>query len=338
MIRPAKILWISIPAVLCFAALLVLIPVLFDPRGVNAPSPSADRLQSAPPAAAVPPLQRIHFFNEIFNRFSSCSLPAAFRHPRFGIDLRSLRLAEGGKRLFEKNGKTVLAASGSRVSWIIRAKEKDLETFGWDRLEMEIRAAGPGELSIQAVARPSGLTGRLRTWIDEGIRRNVPEGRPLFQAALDAGEGGAFQTIAVPLDFPDGARPDGLLVRYIPEDEARSGFELRRLEVYNLASASYGGLPSAGYYKYGGTDRYRMKGVFVPAGSVLTYSLPLGSGPGGEVIAGGSLASAGRQPVTLTIRSGKARLVARTKGPEIVRFNSAFASSKSDRLDIVFEV
>jgi len=335
---------ILVPAavILVFFALATFVLSLIDPRKTNSLVPTEDRNRQNRALTPIPPLRKIIFFNEFYSQYSS-RLPAdRFLSTRFHADLPGLALLEGEKLVLKHGEKTDVSVKGEKITWCVWADKTTFNKCGWDWIEMELQTKSAVDISFYVIPRPAGFADYLRTVYNEGIKRKPPRGSLIFQTALTAKDMDEFETIAFPLNIKeksDGGTipPAGILIKIIPRLKSALDIKLKHLEFINRSAEPSEGWPSLGYYKYGGADRYKMNGVFVPAGSTLTYFLPLAPDSNREMVLDGYLGSVGEKPLTLKIWEDQNLLIAQSTDAVVSRFKSEF-QSKADRLKVTLQV
>jgi len=328
-----KIIFTTAVLAIMIAALSTLALYVIDPRNSNRLLPAEDKAQLNRTSNPIPPLRQITFFNRFYSHYSSFSPADSFLSSKFHADIPGLSFLEGEKQVKKHDKKQEVWTSGKKITWCVWANKTSFNKYIWNWIELELQTKNAVKISFYAIPRPIGFVDYLQTVFNEGIKKKIPNGPLIFQTTIDTDNKKTGTKIDIdkpaaigfPLNFKHERQfekipPAGMMIRITPLRNTALNIKLKRLEIMDRRIKPFNGMPSAHYYKYGGADRRKMSSVFIPAGSTLTYSIPIETHSKGEILLDGYFGSVGEKPLILKIFENTTPLVIRPAGKTVSYF------------------
>jgi arylsulfatase A-like enzyme len=274
-------------------------------------------------------LHQILFYNDIYQNYNSFSPKDNLPKTKFTAHLSSLSVLKGKKET--KNG--FLLVTGKEIAIAAWDIARLMKSHHLDLIELELLTSRNAAINVFTVPKTTGIINKIKISFNETILGQIPRGDLIKQTSFVGGKKRQFKTIPIHLTKalePDKTPLAGILVKVKPikEHKSKVKVKIKNVRLLNLGFKCYEKMPHLDYFKYGGLDRRQLKSVFIPAGSTLTYTIPIETAPNQalpqKLFLDGYLGSVEGKPLTFKITINKKTVVLRetSTGKDVSFFKS----------------
>jgi arylsulfatase A-like enzyme len=307
-----KYYWI--PAIFLLLAALILTYQLLDSRKPCRWKSAREPADYIKKTTGKNHLHHILFFNDMYQNYDSFSPRDNLPKTKFTAHLSSLSVLKGKKEI--KHG--FLLVTGKEIviaAWDIT---RLMKSHHLDLIELELLTSRNAAIDVFAVPKTTNIIDKIKTSFNETILGQIPQGDSIKQTSFAAGKNRPFKTIPIHLTKmpgPDKTPPAGILVKVKPIRKNKVKVKIKNVRLLNHGFKIYEKMPHLDYFKYGGVDRRQLKSVFIPAGSTLTYTIPIEAAANRalpqKLFLDGYLGSVEGKPLTFKISINKKTVVLR---------------------------